>query len=120
MFRKSAIIIAICATIFSQNGYASDYKKSISQYGITWEFTEPVPVGRFVTGDYYVVGSCTIASITPVPTVSPARNGSQLDIHLSGKTYTDAQAGWDDRIPFGRYEERYRAYPPFTFIRDRL
>ena len=112
MFRKLALLVVICVVILSQNGYAAYYKKSISQYGITWEFTEPVPVGRFVTGDYYVVGSCTIASITPAPTVSPARHGSQLDLHLSGKTYTDAKAGWDDRIPHGRYEESYRAYPP--------
>src|ERR1019366_3295725 len=39
--------------------------KAVSQYGITWTFAEPAPVGHFVNGDFYVVGSVTIDGIEP-------------------------------------------------------
>jgi hypothetical protein len=41
---------------------------SISQYGITWKFAEPVEYGQFVNGDYWVVdpgGGVRITEITP-------------------------------------------------------
>ena len=43
--------------------------KSVSQYGITWTFEQPSPVGHFVNGDFYVVGSVTITGIDPRPLV---------------------------------------------------
>ena len=39
--------------------------KSVCQYGITWTFEAPAPVGHFVNGDFYVVGPVTIAGIDP-------------------------------------------------------
>lgn len=42
-------------------------KKSISQYGITWAFEKPARVGRFINGDWYVVGPVTIKEIDPKP-----------------------------------------------------
>ena len=42
---------------------------SISQYGITWTFSEPVKYGQFATGDYWVVGPVTITQITPASTI---------------------------------------------------
>ena len=42
-------------------------RESITQYGITWTFDTAVPVGRFVTGDYYVVGPVTVTSVSPQP-----------------------------------------------------
>jgi hypothetical protein len=39
--------------------------KSVSQYGITWTFEAPMPVGHFVNGDFYVVGPVTITNIVP-------------------------------------------------------
>jgi hypothetical protein len=41
--------------------------RSVSQYGITWSFAEPVRVGQFVNGDYYVVGPGTVTNIDPRP-----------------------------------------------------
>ena len=38
---------------------------SISQWGITWTFSEPVPYGKFANGDYWVVGPATITEIDP-------------------------------------------------------
>ena len=56
-------------------------RESVSQYGITWTFDRAVPVGRFVTGDYYVVGEVTVVSVSPSPQGAGAdfRNGSMLN-----------------------------------------
>jgi hypothetical protein len=41
--------------------------QEISQYGITWKFDKPYEAGRFVTGDWWVVGPVTITEVTPKP-----------------------------------------------------
>ena len=46
---------------------------SISKDGITWTFSQAVPVGQFVNGDYYVVGPVTITAIDPAPTTEIGR-----------------------------------------------
>ena len=40
-------------------------QRSVTQYGITWTFEEEASVGRFITGDYYVVGPVTVVAIDP-------------------------------------------------------
>ena len=42
-------------------------EKSLSQYGITWTFDKPARAGRFVNGDWYVVGPVTVTMIDPKP-----------------------------------------------------
>ena len=56
-------------------------QESVSQYGITWTFDQKVPVGRFITGDYYVVGPVTVKSVAPAPTGAGKEfhNGSMLN-----------------------------------------
>lgn len=68
--------------------------QSVSQYGITWTFDQAVPVGRFVTGDYYVVGPVTITRIDPVPTGEGKtfRHGSMLN------PPTNTDQAYDGRI----------------------
>ncbi|MEX0885372.1 MAG: hypothetical protein WD009_02930 [Phycisphaeraceae bacterium] len=70
-----------------------DWTDSISQYGITWTFSDPVPVGQFLTGDYYIVGPATITSVSPAPTGSGSsfRNGSMLNPSV------DTGAAYDGR-----------------------
>jgi hypothetical protein len=82
-------------------------KSSVSQYGITWTFAKPAPVGQFINGDYYVVGPVTITAIDPKPLFGkdvPAesldgndkknapdgkyvRHGSMVNPPLSGMSY---------------------------------
>jgi hypothetical protein len=50
----------------------------VSQYGITWTFEEPTPVGRFVNGDFYVVGPATLMNIDPKPLIGPEVPASEL------------------------------------------
>lgn len=80
-------------------------KSSITQYGITWTFKKPVPVGHFVNGDYYVVGPTIIIDITPVP--KDGRNGSCLN-----SSATIEKVGFDSRIPHGRYDPKLFMAPP--------
>jgi hypothetical protein len=42
-------------------------KQNVSQYGITWTFQKPARIGRFVNGDWYVVGPVTIETVDPRP-----------------------------------------------------
>jgi hypothetical protein len=78
---------------------------TVSCFGITWRFAEKAPVGRFVTGDYYVVGPVTVVSITPKP--EPGRNGSVLNLPPD-----QGRSPFDDRTQGNRYDGNMRAEPP--------
>ena len=45
----------------------AELRKEVSQYGITWTFDKPAKTGRFINGDWWVVGPVTIVKITPEP-----------------------------------------------------
>src|ERR1035437_3527322 len=62
---------------------------SLLQYGITWKFDKKVPIGKFILGDYYVVGPVTVTAISPAP--AAGRNGSMLN------GSTGYQSGYDSR-----------------------
>jgi hypothetical protein len=101
----------------------------VSQYGISWQFEKPLPVGKFVNGDYYVVGPATIIEITPKPLwgdeVGPiidrdsvqeskypgkqARNGSVLN-----PSAKKMEGGFDSRTPSGRYDPSEFAHLPIA------
>jgi hypothetical protein len=86
---------------------------SISKDGITWTFSQPVAVGQFVTGDYYVVGPATVSAIDPAPaTTSPYLNGSVLNLPTS-----NGKSGFDSRLNDGSdqswwFDASVRSYPP--------
>ncbi len=52
---------------------------SVSQYGITWTFAQPVRAGHFVNGDWYVVGPVTVTAIDPKPLYGNQIPKFQLD-----------------------------------------
>lgn len=78
-------------------------QKSVSQYGITWEFDKKYPVGKFVTGDWWVVGPVTVVSVTPAP--ENGRNGSVVNPPAGDKQ------GYDDRA-MGGFDASLRAAFP--------
>src|SRR5271167_350595 len=88
---------------------------SITKDGITWTFSQAVPVGQFVNGDYYVVGPVTIIAINPPPTTSsPYENGSVLDLPTA-----NGKSGFDSRLNDGTdeswwFDASLRSYPPIT------
>jgi hypothetical protein len=77
----------------------------ILRHGITWTFNKQVPVGRFVNGDYYVVGDVTVVSIAPKP--ENGKNGSVLNL----PPYP-GNSGFDSRVRQGRYDPALRAFLP--------
>ncbi len=81
---------------------------SIEQYGVTWTFEKPVRAGRFVNGDWYVVGPVRVARITPAP--KDGRNGSCLNV------YNGERAGFDSRhgqeAKGGRFDANLFLAPP--------
>ena len=64
---------------------------SVSQYGITWTFEKPARAGRFVNGDWYVVGPVTVKAIDPKPLYGSQIPKFQLD-HMD-KERPEAPAG---------------------------
>ena len=80
---------------------------TVSQHGITWELQEKVRVGRFVNGDYYVVGPVTIVSVTPRP--QNGRNGSVLNLPPA-----NARSGFDSRVAGGRYDPKLMVQLPLA------
>jgi hypothetical protein len=103
----------------------------ISQFGITWTFDKPARVGRFVNGDYYVVGPVTVAMIDPKPLWGhqvgelinredvreekypgrQARNGSMLN-----PPAREMKVGFDSRIPSGRYVPELFSHLPIAMV----
>jgi hypothetical protein len=66
-----------------------------------------VPVGRFVTGDPYVVGGATVTAIDPPP--MPGRNGSVKNVPA-----VDDETPFDDRTDGNRYEAGLRSNLPIA------
>lgn len=70
---------------------------SVSKDGVTWTFSQAVPVGTFITGDYYVVGPATVIAISPAP--ANGRNGSVKNLPP-----VDDRTGFDSRTSANRYD----------------
>jgi hypothetical protein len=54
-------------------------RDTVSQYGITWTFERAVHAGRFINGDWYVVGSVIVSGIAPRPLYGGEIPRRQLD-----------------------------------------
>jgi len=58
----------------------------VSQYGITWKFDRDYPVGKFVNGDWWVVGPVTVISVTPGLSPAPPNEANDFDVNRFGDT----------------------------------
>jgi len=65
----TGLVWAVCPVLHAE------VAQEVSQYGITWKFDKPYPVGRFVNGDWWVKGPVTVLSVTPEP--GPAKSDEQ-------------------------------------------
>ena len=94
MFARQAFLSAVAAVLAAaaatRAGERGEVRGEIAQYGITWRFERPARVGRYVTGDWWVVGAVTVKSVTPA--ARPGRNGSVVN-PAAGK-----RQGYDDRV----------------------
>jgi hypothetical protein len=82
-------------------------RTSVAKDGITWTFARPAQVGRFVTGDPYVVGPVTVTAISPAP--ANGRNGSVKNVPAE-----DDETGFDSRTEANRYESRLSVRLPVS------
>ena len=70
---------------------------SISQHGITWNFSSAVEYGQFVNGDYWVIGPLTVSSVSPTP--GGGRNGSMVNPSVGGsQPYDDRAYGYNASV----------------------
>ena len=77
--RALSLLMAALAMFFASTAaLAQTMASSVSQHGITWEFDREYQVGRFITGDYWVIGPVTITYITR-PNNNPERDGSMVN-----------------------------------------
>ena len=84
-------------------------RKAVTKDGITWTFASPARVGRFVTGDPYVVGRVIVSTVTPRP--AEGRNGTVKNIRPVGD-----QTGFDARTQGERFRPESRAILPITLV----
>ena len=83
------VVLEVCVVAWGQDAPAAKdlpMKDSLTQYGITWKFEKPVPVGQFVTGDYYVVGPAKVVSVDPKPRLGQEITDEEVDKEETGRT----------------------------------
>ena len=101
----------------------ADEAKEVTQYGITWKFDKACTVGKFVTGDYWVIGPVTVVSVTPAPGAAPEGDKTPVKKNQFG----DAGFQDDQRMRNGSmivtkpgdaqgYDSRPRNYDPALTI----
>jgi len=98
--RALSLLMAALAMFFASTAaLAQTMASSVSQHGITWEFDREYQVGRFITGDYWVIGPVTITYITR-PNNNPERDGSMVNPMPGG---SGTHHGFDGR--WGQYRD---------------
>ena len=96
----------------------------LSQYGITWKFERPCRIGKFITGDSWVVGPVRIVAVTPEP--KPAPEGDKTEVRKN--QFGDAGLQDDQRMrngsmivtkagPSQGYDSRPRNFDPALSVR---
>ena len=90
-------------------------RDKLTQGHITWHFDEPVPVGQFVNGDYYVVGPVRIVQIGPAP-VNPdtgeIENGSVLNLTAPSPSNRD-RSSQAFHHKMRHFDKALTSLPPF-------
>ena len=78
---SSSIILSAQTKLSGLKVITASKTTEISQYGITWTFSEPVEYGTYITGDYWVVGPVEIVTIAPASVSVSGRviNGSMVN-----------------------------------------
>jgi hypothetical protein len=94
MTKQKILLSVFClAAALTQVGAAT----SVSQFGITWTWTEDREIGQYANGDYWVVGPITITSISPASTIVSGRTLNGTMVNPSATSYFPAQ-GFDSWI----------------------
>lgn len=76
-----ALLLMMSQISLFANGSNVTKTTEITQHGVTWTFAEPVEAGRFITGDWWVVGPATVVAVSPASGALPtalARDGADI------------------------------------------
>ena len=94
---------AVQTSLYSQA--QAQLVSSVSQFGITWTFSQPRQVGQFINGDYWVLGPVNIISISPPSSTSGGRtiNGSMLN-PMSGTENQGYDSSMGTEFNAGEYQ----------------
>ena len=76
-FLAGIAVLFLVQTIYGQSANVAD-RQEVSQYGITWKFDKPVKSGRFITGDWWVIGPVNVVSVTPAQGPAPADDSMNI------------------------------------------
>lgn len=81
---------------------------SLTQYGVTWSFSQPCLTGQFCNGDYWVKGPVSIVQITPQTQDVGGRiiNGSMVN----PVTVVVGEHGYDSYLFHPYEDDRYKPY----------
>jgi hypothetical protein len=97
----SAFILPVVLSFFGSLNPV-DGATSVSQYGITWTFSQDRTVGQFANGDWWVVGPVTIISINPPAATADGKdiNGTMVNpvYNTTGIPLWNPVQAWDGRI----------------------
>ncbi|MCR9246265.1 MAG: hypothetical protein NXI31_14635 [bacterium] len=79
---------------------AQGYHLAIERFGTTWTFAEPAICGRFVNGDWWVLGPVDVVGITPRSRRQTGRgqNGRVLHGSMANPDPTRAVQGYDSAM----------------------
>lgn len=122
----AAVVYASDGTVVERNGGTPDVG-TIEQWGITWTFDKPLSqtgspgtyrYGRFVNGDFWILGPVTITAINP-PKTTIQQDGKSFIVDGSminpselseGPNASNSKQAFDSRVPF--WDEDLCATPP--------
>ena len=106
---------------------AVETRDAISHHGVTFRFAEPRPVGRYATGDWFVLAPVTVVEISPasVRTADPTWNywsdrpartvhGAQLDWHPEDRRMQGLDDVLWDHNPQNRHDPEANVDPGIT------
>jgi hypothetical protein len=105
-FRSLLYLLIIINAV--QTRVEAEVASSISQWGVTWTFSENETIGQYANGDWWVLGPVTITSISPesVTIDGWTNNGTQVNptagksqgFDSSGKEHSRTAPAWDPTL----------------------
>jgi chitodextrinase len=101
---------------FCANQLVAATASSISQYGITWTFSQSHTVGQYANGDWWVLGPVSITSISPASTTTSGwtKNGTQVNPDCSQSQGFDSSPKEHSSAVGASWDPTKNLHPSFT------
>jgi len=94
-------LLPVCSVVHAEQA------TSVNQWGITWTFDKPATVGKFVNGDWWVLGPVTMVKVDPQGTFfQPGGSG----LTTSAKALTPEQIAQIKPIAYNPWPCDFRVF----------